>query len=61
MALSLGGTVTAEHGSGRLRMRYAKREFPRQILELFDRIKDTFDPEGILNLEVMPSARRPQQ
>jgi glycolate oxidase len=61
MALSLGGTVTAEHGSGRLRMRYAEREFPRQVLELFDRIKDTFDPEGILNLEVMPSARRPQQ
>ncbi|HVO78154.1 MAG TPA: FAD-binding oxidoreductase, partial [Methanomassiliicoccales archaeon] len=46
IALSHGGTVTAEHGSGRLRLRYAEREFPRPVLELFDRTKDAFDPKG---------------
>ncbi|MDD1770987.1 MAG: FAD-binding oxidoreductase [Methanomassiliicoccales archaeon] len=61
IALSFGGTVTAEHGSGRLRLRYADKEFGRPVLELFDRVKSVFDPKGLLNPGVMPSAVEAQQ
>ncbi|MGD1060173.1 MAG: FAD-binding oxidoreductase [Methanomassiliicoccales archaeon] len=61
IALSFGGTVTAEHGSGRLRLGYSEKEFGRPVLEFFDRIKRTFDPKGVLNPGVMPSTTLLQQ
>lgn len=45
----LGGTLSGEHGDGRLRTPLLSRVWPGETLELFGRIKHAFDPEGILN------------
>jgi glycolate oxidase len=49
LALSLGGTVTAEHGVGRLKRAWARRELGDDVVRLHDEIKRVFDPLGILN------------
>ncbi|WP_278102594.1 FAD-linked oxidase C-terminal domain-containing protein [Microbacterium proteolyticum] len=49
LALSLGGTVTAEHGVGRLKREWARRELGEDAVRLHDEIKRVFDPLGILN------------
>ncbi|MDI9891024.1 FAD-binding oxidoreductase [Microbacterium sp. IEGM 1404] len=49
LALSLGGTVTAEHGVGRLKREWARRELGEDAVRLHDEIKRVFDPVGILN------------
>ncbi len=49
LALELGGTVTAEHGVGRLKREWARRELGEPPVLLHRRIKDVFDPDGILN------------
>lgn len=49
LALSLGGTVTAEHGVGRLKRAWARRELGDDVVRLHDEIKQVFDPLGILN------------
>lgn len=49
LALSLGGTVTAEHGVGRLKREWARRELGENVVRLHDDIKRVFDPRGILN------------
>lgn len=49
LALSLGGTVTAEHGVGRLKRDWARRELGEDVVRLHDEIKRVFDPLGILN------------
>lgn len=47
----LGGTVSGEHGDGRLRSAYLKRAYP-DIYPLFEQIKALLDPRGILNPEI---------
>ena len=48
MVISLGGSTTAEHGDGILRVPYLKKQFG-PLYDVFVRIKDIFDPKGILN------------
>ena len=48
MVISLGGSTTAEHGDGILRAPYLKKQFG-PLYGVFSRIKDIFDPKGILN------------
>lgn len=43
------GTVTAEHGMGRLRAPYLKREWGEAIYNYMKEVKSIFDPQGILN------------
>ncbi|MFJ6652145.1 FAD-binding oxidoreductase [Microbacterium sp. NPDC091313] len=49
LALALGGTVTAEHGVGRLKREWARRELGADVVRLHDEVKRVFDPQGILN------------
>jgi FAD/FMN-containing dehydrogenase/Fe-S oxidoreductase len=42
------GTLSGEHGDGRLRTPFVHRTFPK-LLPLFKDLKELFDPEGILN------------
>jgi FAD/FMN-containing dehydrogenase len=46
---TLGGTLSGEHGDGRLRARALESVYGREIVELFRRVKEAFDPVGILN------------
>jgi len=48
-ALRLGGTLTGEHGIGVLKSRWLSAELGDDQWELQRRIKDVFDPQGILN------------
>ncbi len=47
--LRLGGTLSGEHGDGRLRAGWLERQYGPDILELFRGIKTQFDPHGIFN------------
>lgn len=47
--LSLGGTLSGEHGIGLLKAEFLPLEHPRPLLDLEQRIKATFDPLGIMN------------
>jgi FAD/FMN-containing dehydrogenase len=46
---SFGGTLTGEHGDGRLRTPLMARVWPEEALAHFRAIKTAFDPDGILN------------
>jgi len=48
-----GGTVTAEHGMGRLRAPFLKREWGESLYGYMRRVKQIFDPEQVLNPDAM--------
>ncbi|MFC8304900.1 FAD-binding oxidoreductase [Specibacter sp. NPDC057265] len=48
-ALELGGTITGEHGIGQYKLRWLALEQAEEVLEIQRRIKELFDPQGILN------------
>lgn len=52
---SLGGSVSGEHGDGRLRSAYIARRYP-QIFPLFLSVKKLLDPENIFNPEIKNKA-----
>nr|MBL0714485.1 anaerobic glycerol-3-phosphate dehydrogenase subunit C [Desulfobacterales bacterium] len=52
MVRELGGTVSGEHGDGRLRSAYIKRRYP-DIYGLFLRTKELLDPQGLLNPDII--------
>jgi FAD/FMN-containing dehydrogenase len=56
LAASLHGTLSGEHGDGRLRAPLATRIWPEPVLDAFRVVKSAFDPDGILN----PGAKLPQ-
>jgi glycolate oxidase len=49
LSLSLGGTITGEHGIGATRRRYLPLALDEAQIELMRGIKATFDPNRILN------------
>ena len=49
LGLSLGGTITGEHGVGLLKREWLARELGPVGLELQRRVKAAFDPLGLLN------------
>jgi glycolate oxidase len=49
LGLRLGGTVTGEHGIGTLKRGWLEREIGPTGAELHRRIREVFDPLGILN------------
>jgi FAD/FMN-containing dehydrogenase len=56
----LGGTLSGEHGDGRLRAGLLPRVYGSEIVSLFARVKRAFDPLGILNPGIiLPSGEPP--
>ena len=49
LALSLGGTITGEHGIGATRRRYLSLALDEVQIALMRQIRDVFDPNHILN------------
>jgi glycolate oxidase len=49
LGLRLGGTITGEHGVGLLKRRWLREEIGKSGAAVHQRIKDAFDPDGILN------------
>jgi len=49
LTASLGGTLTGEHGDGRLRTPLLERVWSREAIERFHMVKAVFDPLGIMN------------
>jgi len=49
LALDLGGTITGEHGVGRLKKAWLPAYLGPDVMALTRRIKDALDPDGILN------------
>jgi glycolate oxidase len=49
LAINLGGTITGEHGIGRLKRPWLGDYLGPEALALNRRIKDALDPQGILN------------
>ncbi|WP_051016259.1 FAD-binding oxidoreductase [Nocardia cyriacigeorgica] len=49
LAITLGGTITGEHGVGRLKKAWLPDQLGPDVMALTTRIKDALDPHGILN------------
>lgn len=49
LAIGLGGTITGEHGVGRLKRPWLAGQLGPEVMELNRRIKTALDPDGILN------------
>ncbi len=49
LALDLGGTITGEHGVGRLKKAWLPAYLGDDVMALTRQIKDALDPNGILN------------
>ena len=49
LAVSMGGTISGEHGIGNTKSKYLDIEIKPGEMELMKGIKALFDPNGILN------------
>ena len=60
VVVRLGGTPSGEHGDGRLRASLLPRVYGPAVMSLFERVKQSFDPLGILNPGIiLPSGDLP--
>ena len=53
LVLALGGTITAEHGMGRLRAPFLRREWGDAVHARMRDLKRLFDPAEVLNTDAM--------
>ena len=49
--LALGGTVSAEHGIGKIKHKYLEEMYGRQAISEMARLKRALDPNCILGLD----------
>jgi FAD/FMN-containing dehydrogenase len=49
LTISLGGSVTGEHGVGWLKRGRLQDQWDERTVELHERIKQAFDPKGLMN------------
>ncbi len=62
--IEMGGTLTGEHGVGLTVMDYLPMQLTGETLPLMKKIKDAFDPEGLLNPGKIfrgPAGTKPRQ
>ena len=57
LAISLGGTITGEHGVGRLKKQLLPAQLGERVIELHHQVKQVFDPQAILNPGAILDAR----
>jgi D-lactate dehydrogenase len=57
LVLANGGSLKAEHGTGRVMAPFVRDQFGDALYAVMHRIKDLFDPEGLLNPGVLLSDR----
>jgi D-lactate dehydrogenase len=53
MVLGAGGTLKAEHGTGRIMAPFVERQYGAELYEVMRDIKRAFDPNGILNPDII--------
>lgn len=53
LAIGLGGTITGEHGVGRLKKAWLPDQLGADVMELTATIKAALDPQGLLNPGVL--------
>lgn len=49
LTISLGGTLSGEHGIGTTKSRFLEKEIGKTGIEFMKKIKEAFDPVGIIN------------
>ncbi len=49
LVIGLGGSTSGEHSDGRLRAPYLKQLYGDQMYEVFQKVKQIFDPYGTMN------------
>ena len=49
LAWSLGGTISGEHAEGLVRAAFVKKQYGDEYYELLCKIKNIFDPDGLMN------------
>jgi len=49
LTISLGGTLSGEHGIGTTKSKFLEKEIGKPGIEFMKKIKQAFDPEGIIN------------
>lgn len=60
ITVAMGGTLTGEHGVGQARREYLAMAQAEGVLSLQRRLKEFFDPSGLLNPEkIFPAPNRP--
>lgn len=55
LVLGAGGTLKAEHGTGRMMAPFVRRQYGDELYEVMREVKALFDPAGILNPDVVIS------
>ena len=53
LATAMGGTITGEHGVGRLKKGWLAGQLGDDVLALTATVKAALDPQGLLNPGVM--------
>ncbi|HEY7718611.1 MAG TPA: FAD-binding and (Fe-S)-binding domain-containing protein, partial [Pedococcus sp.] len=53
LVVSLGGSVSGEHGDGRARSDLVRRMYGPEVYALFEQVKRAWDPQGLLNPHVI--------
>jgi len=56
-----GGTVSGEHGDGRIRREMVNAFYGPELVEVFRRIKSIFDPQGMLNPGIIVGPPQPME
>ena len=53
LILGLGGSLKAEHGTGRIMAPFVRRQYGDELTEVMIEVKRLFDPDGVLNPGVL--------